>query len=555
MTPINYTFPTFEEKDENGRLIKQHVFVLFHFGENRPMLMTKSPYEGLQYSNKELPTRKNFFGRFKKENLVKLFADTEEEKQAVYQNYIKQRNEERAKKAPVGEFVSREQADEWIRQERERRFSSSNWYKLHKEAQIWKTDCDLSYDSEIEKHLCTLYELEYKYNTMKLNGFSGHPKRKMVMLSKLRSAAEPSLEYVKTALTKLYEKWLGAHAITNPEEWAIARVRGNLETGMKMDEAIEIMLGEYFRYTDGNSFYFSQEAKRRMKMESTLLNFLNQLSTSGDPALNNLEEGLKQDRLNDIADQMSYVEEDSEEYQWLEQQQEQVENNEYNLSDYLDGYGTEMVSTMIDEDILISMYENFVFPAWYNKWKAEGIDGTRELVEEAYERIKSIGQGDFSEDLTNINIALHTSHQTGDMIEYMWEYAGEELDKNFLDDLSEIDERLIEEWDQQLREVGVQFGKRPVKISKKWGDDYFPKGRDLVRYMPETNLWGGTDYSETDLAKAIRDPKLRKQFNIPDETWKQLEYRYMRNLPLEYNHMMLNIHEIPEKIKRSPFKR
>ena len=53
-----------------------------------------------------------------------------------------------------------------------------------------------------------------------------------------------------------------------------------------------------------------------------------------------------------------------------------------------------------------------------------------------------------SKKIMNINIALNTSHQTGSMMEYVEQQFG--VSKDDLDELSNIGEDKIAEWDKEI---------------------------------------------------------------------------------------------------------
>jgi len=87
-----------------------------------------------------------------------------------------------------------------------------------------------------------------------------------------------------------------------------------------------------------------------------------------------------------------------------------------------------------------------------------GIDSTRETAEETYNILE--GANSVQELSSAVNLAINTVHQNGQMIEYIETYGGIELgaDTETVQGwLSELTDRDVEDWNEELREVGVQI--------------------------------------------------------------------------------------------------
>ena len=114
----------------------------------------------------------------------------------------------------------------------------------------------------------------------------------------------------------------------------------------------------------------------------------------------------------------------------------------------------DMVSNIgLEDDILVELYKNFVFPKWVEHWKSLGIETTRKNVEDVYALLQSMDENNMSESIKTINIALNTTHQNGDMLEYLEERTGESNLRGLLDTLSEG--TYVEDWNKELRAIGV----------------------------------------------------------------------------------------------------
>jgi len=105
----------------------------------------------------------------------------------------------------------------------------------------------------------------------------------------------------------------------------------------------------------------------------------------------------------------------------------------------------------------------FVF--WYEKWSAEGIDETRETVEEINGQLEIIETLPIRQALIVINSAIGAAHQTGDMVDYLSEHLGRVRQDDVSSDeithlmssLSHLSGSELEVWNEDLRKVGFQI--------------------------------------------------------------------------------------------------
>lgn len=138
-------------------------------------------------------------------------------------------------------------------------------------------------------------------------------------------------------------------------------------------------------------------------------------------------------------------------------------DNYINNIDFLDFYIEDFRSLIsILENIgelqpfVREFYEFVIFPAWYNYWSYQGIDETRENVQDVYNLL--VGSKTPEDNHMAILRAIQTSHQTGDMLDYLEEYGGEEdiypdKIKDLMTELTNGSMNSI--WDKQLKEIGV----------------------------------------------------------------------------------------------------
>lgn len=86
------------------------------------------------------------------------------------------------------------------------------------------------------------------------------------------------------------------------------------------------------------------------------------------------------------------------------------------------------------------------------KLSSMGIDETRDKVERVYKQLVNIEKYPIEKQFMILNIAKNTNHQNGSMMEYYeskWEIGYDDLER-----LSDMD---VSEWDDELREIGVNI--------------------------------------------------------------------------------------------------
>jgi hypothetical protein len=346
-----------------------------------------------------------------------------------------------------------------------------NWYKRIKISQIWVTDRD---DDSFEDALTDFYELEYQYHSLKNYPFKGLPQRYQYILRKVEESLYDLMGNLKGTLISTFKGWLDSHAITNPRAWAEQRSDPNGEGFMSSYDAEDTLsgiIGEYQRYLNGGS---NMNFYNRPKPSNTFDQMLEQAIDSPEKfeSLNGLRELLMQDEKERLYGDLSYegpenfgVNHRGEPFATEEEAEafidEQVEGTE--VGSYFYGEQQQLLSILEGqgemENFMIELNQHLVFPLWYDYWRAQGIDTTRELAEEAYEGL--VNANGFDEFHEALEIAIQTCHQNGSMLEYLDQYGGQEMGS----DPETIEGIMLElsqgkpnsEWDGQLIGIGVQI--------------------------------------------------------------------------------------------------
>jgi hypothetical protein len=105
------------------------------------------------------------------------------------------------------------------------------------------------------------------------------------------------------------------------------------------------------------------------------------------------------------------------------------------------------------ESFLIAFAEYMVFPVWFDYWQPQGIEETRNRIEQMTMKLQNPNQ-DLNRAFADVNIALNIAHQTGDMTEYIENVTQDSNLKEHLQELS--DGKIIPEVLPVLRESGVK---------------------------------------------------------------------------------------------------
>jgi hypothetical protein len=323
-------------------------------------------------------------------------------------------------------------------------------------AQIWNVPT-----GTLEDDLKALYELEYKRSMIMSHGFSGVPERRDNIIDGLTEKLGEVIENLKGVLDATFKDWLGTHALLSPETWAEKRISDIEEYARgAFDQAVS----EYARYTgDGR--------KHETILEELVNDAVSRLSEF--PSLKKLVDLLMEDEMNRRYDELG--EEGYEEFGRMVRMEfkneEEAEEYISNLTSKDVDLGELMVSgghagffDMVEKyadarGLAKEFYKNFVFPVWFAHWKEQGIEETRNTIQNIYDRLQSVSVNNTGNAIAVINLAINASHQTGSMMDYISSNANTDLSGGqiieLLDKLSAGTD--VEEWNQELREVGVNI--------------------------------------------------------------------------------------------------
>jgi len=334
-----------------------------------------------------------------------------------------------------------------------------NWYRILKFAQIWEEN-NSPYGSGFMDDLYFLYESEYKYSMLSQypEKFQGHPQRRGNILKGFEENIRFLIEEVAGPISETFDQWLGHHAILSPRSWANQRLDTQLEMTDDCKEVIKAIQGESSRYYGNFIDTISKNINDYPAMRMIL----------GDS-----REEYYQQRLEDLEEDPEYQMRD-------EAQREEYAADELgylqNLSfaDLMDAYGyaddegfftwASDVCGIYGNHFLSDIYMAlFVF--WYEKWSAEGIDETRETIEEINGQLEAIETLPIRQALIVINSAIGAAHQTGDMVDYLSVYLeqqgqddvnGDEITR-LLSSLSHLSGPELEVWNDDLRKIRFQI--------------------------------------------------------------------------------------------------
>ena len=340
-------------------------------------------------------------------------------------------------------------------------------YVLKEEVNIEVKDED-----GFKENLYSLYKWEYIYGIFKTNPKLETDRRYQNIKKIIEGGLNDLVTKLNEDIKPVFEEWLENHAILSPETFAKKRTQDAEDIyGENAEDMISGFVADLFRLDETNT--------RRRVDPSEYYRFLNMRVAKSPEMLESIK-----NYLIDNAYQM--VGEDEED----NSMQEMIDNDDLaglfdNFTDALGGeeLWIEILNYEGVTNTIENLYEYIYFPEWYGKWSAEGIDETREKIENIYKEIENADSYDLVTKLRNFNIAFNASHQTGGMIDYIGDRY--DVDKAYLDYLSNIPEKEIKEWEQELKtEVLGESHKMKVKIYNEKTIDYNKKTQSFIYENP-----------------------------------------------------------------------
>lgn len=297
------------------------------------------------------------------------------------------------------------------------------------------------------------YEIEYKYNMLRSRKFSGAPKRQENMIKILKAVGQKINSVLAETFVNVYENWLESHAILSPKTWARKRAEGATEFAEDSGEsAYSAVESEFNRYDDAYNNYGS--------IEKGIWDNIDKM-----PAFKNaLSEHAKE--YTELEQQDMYYTLGRDGYEEFGEMYGREFNSEEEAEKFIDEYESEAsldilyilddeaMSTLLqnNQQALAELFEHLVFPAWHYKWAQEGIEQTRENIENIYNQLQNIGSLPLEKQNALINIATNATHQTGSMMDYYeerYDVSEYELDR--------LSNQNTEDWDDELEEIGVRL--------------------------------------------------------------------------------------------------
>lgn len=298
----------------------------------------------------------------------------------------------------------------------------------------------------LEENLKKLYEVNFKYDVVVFNlseaggsGIGAKGKRLQNMKQKLKNRGREIINVVANQLLPVFEEWLSKHAITDPEEWAERVVEDEYVQRSIDDGNFELLITGLEDWAGG-------ERPATLNFYKGFINW----SRGNNSA---------KEFVNQFLNEEISVAETEEEQQRLADLRGDVEQIVNHLIQPLFPDGEQFLNFVADNlpfefnDFLKFVMENQGFVQWYSYWSARGIDETRENVEQAKRLLEESKTVPIGEAFAKINQAINTSHQTGDMLEYI-QKDNPGVTTQLLDDLSSGPEK---DWVEDLQEAGLEI--------------------------------------------------------------------------------------------------
>jgi len=362
-----------------------------------------------------------------------------------------------------------------------------NWYSRAKFAATPIWNVNYNRDS-ISSMLYALYELTYKYQYLQHHNFQGHPTRLQNILQQIEGSARTVIADFVDILVPVFENWLSGHALLTPRTWATKRVTEWFEIdGDSPQSLADMIASECDIHRERKKFNISPELHR---LDEPVKNGQAQV-------LSRLFEAAKYELIEADTENAIYEnnrnpddQRDEEEIEAeIKQRYEEMSFSEYFDTWYGGDLATflEMASQTYDlQEICIEFAQFLCFPIWYGFWKPQGIDQTRQRIENAYNMLKSVERQPIGQALATINIIINSAHQTGDMLDYITDVTQDSKGeiRRAMDLLSNATE--FEEWDLDLREVGLQLPPKnaPTQVPQNQQKGIPPVARNLMFDAP-----------------------------------------------------------------------
>jgi len=298
-------------------------------------------------------------------------------------------------------------------------------------------------DDELLDELKIMYEWGYKYDMLKQGMTANNEKRITNVLRQIHMRLNPIFKSIADKLINVFDSWLSKHAIDKPDLWAKARYDDN--DGYEILNAIKYDYARYAYDDDGDFITFYEDS-----FKAIYTYYISDFNERLDEFVDDYRVQAEEDEENGDEDEAKEKNERADEIESLNMKDYDdvltfMENYAYDSpKDFIDAHEE-------DEIMLTTIYEEVLFPVWFDHWKAEGIVQTRKNVMETFKSLKKVkGEKDFSKKMVILNMALNQVHQTGtfinDYINPMYS-----VNKNDLDKLSDVSNMDLKDWDAEIK--------------------------------------------------------------------------------------------------------
>lgn len=307
-----------------------------------------------------------------------------------------------------------------------------------------------------------LYKFEYTYSMIRNNSFSGNERRKANILQHVERVFREVLEEVRNVLVAVFEEWLSHHAITDPNTWARDRVLGQDHSDVTFEDRFYYLAEEYGRYVYPHLFDIVK--KYEFALQDILQN--NEMEEPLWDLMGGKEQFVDELVQTEMDEWSSYPEDITERYDLeADATEDEVEFairerfEEMELQEAMEYFDPDFDSLLRNADpddaesFLIAFAEHMVFPVWFNYWQPQGIEETRNRIEQMTMKLQNPNQ-DLNRAFADVNIALNIAHQTGGMLDYVENVTQDSHLKEHLQELS--DGKIIPEILPVLKESGVK---------------------------------------------------------------------------------------------------
>lgn len=264
---------------------------------------------------------------------------------------------------------------------------------------------NFSSNTSINDLIILFYELEYKRQAVIVS--SANEIRKDKVLERIDEKLLDLIKILKEKFAVIFSKWIYAHAVLDPHQWAVNRVHEDLGDS-SIEDILFALAFEYYKYE-----YLEKKKEVEYNKEEILTEIFKKMHKLG------FEE------ITDVDDEFDYI------------------VNKMELDE--------------QEDILIKIYKFIVFPIWIKFWRLKNIQDTERYVKTVYNNLIKKTSNNIDEEIGNISIILNTAHQNGKLIDDYYNVHHEEkddLDKVLLKKLTDGSYEGFRKWEREIRESG-----------------------------------------------------------------------------------------------------